>query len=769
MVFISTASVLVLVTACKMPTAQQEGDERPNVSPSVLFEDDACLGGESRGAGTEMSHCSFDLLQKSGLYSSSQSRPLKELTGRAPSEISTTGDKSGSQELSRSAKHFLVGGRLADSRVGLQAAPSALLTGMSSLAAEVISLGQATPEIKRLAQMYREVLDKGPAKELIEAHKRLKSMFLAQHNALARCAVELDARLESSRQLEEIYKNWERMQQECNGQEADLSHDVAACSQQLENLTSEKMQACNNFARSSPADPNFDAISKLCHSVTQDHEEQSVICEQMQGTHRQKLVRCDSLLLSVETAGCAHASSITGICDGYEHCAAGSELLRRSGQDVYEDWVHNSQHEWSAVEAVRCLSQVLGNNSMVNTSDGILTEISRCQDLPMNSTRLEIALDSPTRSGNSTFARSCPTLKASPCKAIRRAPRHPSHPSTVPSAAEVAARAALMQDSAAEDADEVGVSLMQGRPQDVTSSMPPKMYVLMLPLSSALATPYVTSLTVLAALMMLLRCSTTMHAAQEENRTAQAKRKQTGSDQLHPDISQEGAEEAQEAGSHLLCPELCVPYASSCTIAIPVTPTGGNEVSVSLTITDKLGQPLFGVSLLRTVTKPDKEVKGTFLEHLVLSAQDGTVLATCQLRLPSSGDSKDQAQCHILQRNGRLFAWLKKDTTSVLSKGSWLFRAPEKAAPESNAESLVFAVAEPTVGKLKVQGDFAERSLSITDASNQTLAKITRNSKQAFDTGGRVYYKAEVGHARGITDLGLIASIVLVTDRLLSQ
>jgi len=202
MVFISTASVLVLVTACKMPTAQQEGDERPNVSPSVLFEDDACLGGESRGAGTEMSHCSFDLLQKSGLYSSSQSRPLKELTGRVPSEISTTGDKSGSQELSRSAKHFLVGGRLADSRVGLQAAPSALLTGMSSLAAEVISLGQATPEIKRLAQMYREVLDKGPAKELIEAHKRLKSMFLAQHNALARCAVELDARLESSRQLE---------------------------------------------------------------------------------------------------------------------------------------------------------------------------------------------------------------------------------------------------------------------------------------------------------------------------------------------------------------------------------------------------------------------------------------------------------------------------------------------------------------------------------------------------------------------------------------
>jgi len=238
----------------------------------------------------------------------------------------------------------------------------------------------------------------------------------------------------------------------------------------------------------------------------------------MQGTHRQKLVRCDSLLLSVETAGCAHASSITGICDGYEHCAAGSELLRRSGQDVYEDWVHNSQHEWSAVEGVRCLSQVLGNNSMVNTSDGILTEISRCQDLPMNSTRLEIALDSPTRSGNSTFARSCPTLKASPCKAIRRAPRHPSHPSTVPSAAEVAARAALMQDSAAENADEVGVSLMQGRPQDVTSSMPPKMYVLMLPLSSALATPYVTSLTVLAALMMLLRCSTTI--MQLKRRTA---------------------------------------------------------------------------------------------------------------------------------------------------------------------------------------------------------------------------------------------------------
>jgi len=751
-------NVLLFFLACK---AQQDGNEKPNVLPSVLFADDACLSDDSRDAGTGTSHCSFDLLQTSGLYSSSRNRPAKKFTGRTPTETSSTGYKSGL------ATGILVGGRISDPSLGLRVAPRTLLAGVQSLVAEVRSIGQATQEIQHLAQKYAETLNTGPAKDLIDTHKRLQNMFLAQHNASARCAAERDARLESSRQLEMVYKNWEAMRQECSNQENVLWQDSIACAWQLENITIEKIQACSGLPGLSSADANFDVMSKQCHSATQAYAEQSVICTHMQDAHRLKQIRCDALISSAETAGCVHASSITGLCEGYKQCISVAELSHGAVKDVYKDWLHNSKHEWPAVEAVRCFINALSNRTMVDTRQWILSEISRCEAFDQNSTYLETVQDPHMQLEISALGRSCPTLKASPCKAIRRAPRRPASPMSVSSAAEMAARAALVQDAADENAGAVGVSLMQGRLHDVTTSVPAKIYgFLLMAMTSTLAMPYATGLMVLTGMVLFLRCTAPIPAVKGE-KDARAKRTLADVQGSSPDDSEE--EEENDAVGRRLCPELFVPRGSTCTIAIPVTPTGGKAMSASFGITDKLGQPLFGVSLLRTSTKPEQDMKETFLEHLVLTAQDGAVLATCQLRLPRSGESKDKAQCHILQRDGRIFAWLKMDSSRESSQGSWLFRTAEKSAPESTAETLVFAVDEPKFGRIKLQGDFAERTLIIVDSSNQMLASIDRSSKQAFDTGGRSYYKAEVGNENCDTDLCLIASLVLVTDRLLAS
>jgi len=154
------------------------------------------------------------------------------------------------------------------------------------------------------------------------------------------------------------------------------------------------------------------------------------------------------------------------------------------------------------------------------------------------------------------------------------------------------------------------------------------------------------------------------------------------------------------------------------------------------------------------------------LEHILVTRQDGTALATCELYLPSDC-AHIREQCRILQSDGQLFAWLKCTSCRESRQASWIFRKRDRnPAAELIQQRFVFTSSDPSAWKIQVQGDLVEGKLSITDGANRSLANVTRSSSFAFNTDGRELYRIDVGGERD-TDLGLITAVLLIVDRIL--
>mmetsp|Transcript_89230 Transcript_89230/g.207632 ORF Transcript_89230/g.207632 Transcript_89230/m.207632 type:complete len:238 (+) Transcript_89230:180-893(+) len=213
-----------------------------------------------------------------------------------------------------------------------------------------------------------------------------------------------------------------------------------------------------------------------------------------------------------------------------------------------------------------------------------------------------------------------------------------------------------------------------------------------------------------------------------------------------------------------LCPELLVPQHSKCVVAVPVVAAVSlTAAPTSFMVIDKMGQALFKASALQLPKEAaDVGVGAELVEHLHLTRHDGTSLATCQWRSP--GVVGQFPECKIFQRDGLLFATLKRDSGQV----SWLSPLLRKAPKGGLAKSFAFASASPGAWHLRVEGNVADSKFRFTDSESRTMATIERGQNLGFQQGGQEFFRVEVG-SEVDTDLGLVTMVLLVLDRMLGS
>jgi len=741
-------------------------ESEKSLSLSALAVDDDCLALDSKNS----PHCSCDLLQKSTSYSSrvrgggsggASSRVGVDLVGgglhvgRTYSQAEYTPQRGG-----HNLKLF---------QHGEHSTPSALLADIRRVAARMSAEDRARARAIQMLQDYAFLLERKLVPLLLAGYQEHQQLLAAQLEGFSRCDADFQSRLETSRQLQSIYSGWEAMNSSCRFHATALFKDVADCNRHLDDLHVQRDEKCNETRDSTVSVKTLSVVRKDCEVATKDLDEQGTVCRDMDKALITQQTRCDSVHLSLDTAGCLHASQVSGLCGAYRECRDGMHFTFGTAILAARAWEQDSKKEWPAAEMVRCVARGFGTVTTY-ARDMLLHEVIReCEHPSSNATQIRIQYAEAPK------AKECPALVASPCASHGHGQKAMAQVSAN-SMLDTAAMAAISQESA-DESHAVALSFLQGSLVHISHEFPARLHRLFLiPFTTASAISYATGLILLTASILACRCVHHLKVRRQIHQDSKDTQKLL-SVEADLDSSGEGvvtrnsilscSSQALHC-SQWLCPELIVPSLSKCTIAIPsLAGVNSNVTTLSFGITDRLGQPLISASLLRTPIVPDSNAQPMLLEHLGLTQQDGTVLATCQLRLPQRQDARSHSQCQILKRDGRAFAWLKGQCKRDSGRGSWFFRAVEHASSlESGGDAFTFAFADSTSGRIRVQGDFEKPQFAVVDGMGRMLASVSAGHHFAFDTGARTFYRVDVGGGQD-TDLGLVTTLVLAVDRLL--
>jgi len=210
-----------------------------------------------------------------------------------------------------------------------------------------------------------------------------------------------------------------------------------------------------------------------------------------------------------------------------------------------------------------------------------------------------------------------------------------------------------------------------------------------------------------------------------------------------------------------------VPQRSKCTVAVPVV--AGLRLDgapATFMVIDKMGQPLFKASAVRLPRDPDAEaapkfgqVADGFVEQISITRQDGTALACCQWAVTQAGAAR-QPECRLVQRDGLLFARMRRDRRQV----PWLSRLLRRA-PRDATSGIVFDSASPGAWQLRLQGNINDSKFCFVDGASRVLAAVERGHGVSVEQRGQEFYRLEVGSEADV-DLGLVTIVLLTADRL---
>jgi len=612
-----------------------------------------------------------------------------------------------------------------------------------------------------IAQHYIDQFDHHILPNIVIGQEKSQRLISEHVEGFNKCNKNMHARMEMAQQLQKVYSGWQVMHQDCFKHSSAIGREVSACQRQVQTLEDRQEQDCatdGNHSRS-----NASAfLGEQCALIAHDLLETKKMCNKKEDIHATKQQECNSVQLSLETAGCLHSSQVTGICEAYSQCRASMKIAFGVATDTSMALERNTRAELPAVAAIKCIA--LGMKEIVNKRrNSLLKQVETCELKTANATapHMEhLGVQDPLP---------CVQPVASPCKS--------SNDITVPAPVNDAGSSKMefVSDNASLANQTVSTPFIffQGEIHKMIAESPKSASnILLAPSVLAFATSWMLlSAFCLSAwcVFVIVRPMVSKWRAPASGPTHLLDAMHAHGAELTSDISSSEMTNFLDSG-HWLCPELVVPKDSKCTIAVPPLgpPSNGYAMS-SVGITDKLGQPLFNASLLPTPAAAESDASNampSMLEHILVTRQDGTALATCELHLPSDC-AHIREQCRILQSDGQLFAWLKCTSCRESRQASWIFRKRDRnPAAELIQQRFVFTSSDPSAWKIQVQGDLVEGKLSITDGANRSLANVTRSSSFAFNTDGRELYRIDVGGERD-TDLGLITAVLLIVDRIL--
>lgn len=711
-----------------------------DVAASVLTFDDPCLG-----AGVNGDQCGAELLQRSG-------GRYKRLA-KAPPEVPPGGPPEA--ELRSAEATLPQGAGNAEAPVALAlpaltphvprhapAAPTSLLAGVRRLVTQVKLSGRTAPEVRNLAEEYAQMLEAQAVPSIQTGHEEHQRLMAAHAQSFERCDTDLEARLETGLRLLHVHDSWRKMHTECRAQQARLEDEVTSCSRWLGLASDSKLTTCGALNASDASAGRDDAelveARRKCQDSTRAYVDQWSICAEGERFHEAKCAECDSVEQSQETANCARASQVSGVCDMYDLCRAGMSLAYTSAKEAARAWQRYHKAELIAVATARCFADALNGHE---AGSEMLGALERCEQLVANTTLFDLDYqDVPVPVP-------CTPVTDSPCV---RAPASRGPPSERPASAP---EGVTMLEAAREGVP-AAVSFMQEGLERVSVSLPGEVHEA---LFGALVLPIAMILVFLTGAVAVGRCLLWKfgHQGQAEGTGAQlalGSRRARGADTLP--LSSASGGNSPPGCQHWLCPELIVPRNSRCIVVVPLLSTSRTDsCSVSALVTDKVGQPLFKVSMTRT-----SSIAG-HTEQLAITRQDGTPLAGCVLTLPQAGAKS----CRILHPSGQAFATMRRDSGQV----SWLSRLLRRATGEASA-NLSFVPEPPHNWQLQVQGSLTERRFRLLDGGARAVASAELSSSSAFGQCRQDCFRVEVLSELD-ADLGLVTLVVLAADRVLSQ
>lgn len=740
---------------------------------AILTDDDPCLD----GLGPDGQSCGTGLLQqRSGLQRLSPTRRSEKATGAEAEVLSFNTNAAGLRPAAAGAEaatpmnvSLQNVSLVAERRTSKQEGATSLLADMRQLVTKVKLSGDSAAQVRHVAEEYSQILETQAVPSITSGYKEHQQLLQTHARSYARCDADLRTRLETGAQLQEAHRKWSSMLQDCRGHETRLQHELTQCNKHLEDKRQKKQGACSilnatDVGGAGHNDSSLIVLKKNCQDSTRAYVDQWSICEEGERFAETKRSECDSVQQSMHTTNCARASQVSGVCDMYDLCRAGMSMAYTSAKEAARAWERYHKAEWLAVVTVRCFADTIGTeeNRMM-----LLEQLERCEQLVANTTLLDLQYE------DVPAPMPCTPVTDSPCL------EHQAHgaASAAPGSAGQARSKALSvaASEAAEDLQTEAVSFVQENLVRATVILPHEVNEAIF---GPLAMPVALALVSITGLVLIVRCMISGEGKSPEKKAKAADEDRSlaidtwCTNSVSAEGGSAGLQLTVDGCGRLLCPELLVPSKSQCVIAVPqllaLRPDAGAKTFM---VADKVGQPLFKARFSSTAGAADAARS----EQVILTRQDGTRLALCQLTLPQGAGGRKQAECIIQGRQGQLFANLRRD----IRQASWLSRTLKRAPAEPVGGNglFIFDTCGPTgackspkggaAWQVRVQGSATEQKLLILDGAGRSMAMASRGASVGFDTGGRDFYRVEVGGALD-TDLGLVTMTLLAVDRLLS-
>mmetsp|Transcript_52102 Transcript_52102/g.93371 ORF Transcript_52102/g.93371 Transcript_52102/m.93371 type:complete len:641 (+) Transcript_52102:122-2044(+) len=435
----------------------------------------------------------------------------------------------------------------------------------------------------------------------------------------------------------------------------------------------------------------------------------SHVCAGAERFLSEKKSECDTLQKSMHAANCARTSQVSGVCEMYELCRQGMSIAYTSAKHSVQAWERHHKAEGLAAATLHCFAEVSRTAEHANW----LADLQLCEE-KANTTLQPMEFEEIP----AAIACSPVTEDDTPCQEEL--------------SASSAATAGLDADLSREVV--AGVSLMQEGIERATVALPKGMHEAFF---GALATPVALVVVVVTFLMLMVRCFGVLREKHAESKQLQADALCISSQTSTPDAS-----------DAWLCQELIVPRKSRCSISVPRLGLEEGALRSAL-VTDKMGQPLFKASLA-AIQAPSK----AGAEQLTLSRQDGTVLVSCSLVLPTG---KSRGRCDIMRRDGSLFAsldWHEQRVTWL----SWL-----SVRKRNEPSAFVLKGAEAKAWHFRVVDEVAGgRERHLLDELRRPVARASLSESETAHI-----LQIEVSSER-TADLGLVLATLLAVDRLAS-
>uniref|UniRef100_A0A7S1EW40 Uncharacterized protein n=1 Tax=Noctiluca scintillans TaxID=2966 RepID=A0A7S1EW40_NOCSC len=196
-----------------------------------------------------------------------------------------------------------------------------------------------------------------------------------------------------------------------------------------------------------------------------------------------------------------------------------------------------------------------------------------------------------------------------------------------------------------------------------------------------------------------------------------------------------------------LCSELVVPLRGECVLVLPSLRNVLSDDMVLRDIVDRNGKPLLRLALTRVPTGSRRSTQSELLMLAKLNEQD---LTWCELEVPRL--EKGRAHCSIFCASGVLFASLREEDGETQD--------------ESHRSFVVSGASRDDPWRLRINGDFASRKLSVTNLSTgKPVAVVTSGQDMAFTRSTEDYYKVRLGP---LGDSALVIMSCVVIDRILT-